>query len=174
MTFQGTIKTSSSLSKGIMWHGPILQGLEKRNRTEDLNICALNETTIMMDSVLPSAPTARGLAISPGTVEASLLLPTTREPKGKIKEFSLALSVELRAISRVIAHSTTGTNPNSNVVTGTFLLNNRYTLILFDTGADRSFMSTAFSSLIDIIPTTLDYGYDVELADDRFNARRAW
>ncbi|GKB04478.1 reverse transcriptase domain-containing protein [Tanacetum coccineum] len=32
-----------------------------------------------------------------------------------------------------------GTNPNSNVVTGTFLLNNRYASILFDTGADRSF-----------------------------------
>ncbi|GJS33916.1 putative reverse transcriptase domain-containing protein [Tanacetum coccineum] len=60
---------------------------------------------------------------------------------------------------------TAGTNPNPNVVTGTFLLNNRYASILFDTGADRSFVSTAFSSLIDIIPTTLDHGYDVELAD---------
>nr|GFA32994.1 reverse transcriptase domain-containing protein [Tanacetum cinerariifolium] len=36
---------------------------------------------------------------------------------------------------------------DSNVVTGTFLLNNRYESILFDTGADRSFISTAFSSL---------------------------
>ncbi|GJV18178.1 putative reverse transcriptase domain-containing protein [Tanacetum coccineum] len=60
--------------------------------------------------------------------------------------------------------STAGTNPNSNVVTGTFLLKNRYTSILFDTGADRSFVSTAFGSLIDIIPTTLDHGYDTELA----------
>ncbi|GJY01010.1 putative reverse transcriptase domain-containing protein [Tanacetum coccineum] len=47
------------------------------------------------------------------------------------------------------------------------LLNNRYALILFDTGADRSFVSTAFSSLIDIIPTTLDHGYDVELVEDK-------
>nr|GEV12197.1 reverse transcriptase domain-containing protein [Tanacetum cinerariifolium] len=64
------------------------------------------------------------------------------------------------------------TNPNSNVVTGTFLLNNHYASILFDTGADRSFVSTAFSSLIDIILTTLDHGYDVEptkrLADKGF------
>ncbi|GKA37282.1 putative reverse transcriptase domain-containing protein [Tanacetum coccineum] len=119
----------------------------------------------MTGSVLPSAPTARGLAIRPRTAEASLLLPTTtREPKGKIKEFSLALSVELKAISRAVSGRT---NPNSNVVTGTFLLNNRYSLILFDTGADRSFVSTAFSSLIDIIPTTLDHGYDVELAEGR-------
>nr|GEX69955.1 hypothetical protein [Tanacetum cinerariifolium] len=39
-------------------------------------------------------------------------------------------------------------NPNSNVVTGTFLLNNRYASILFDTGADGSFISTTFSSLL--------------------------
>ncbi|GKC73641.1 putative reverse transcriptase domain-containing protein [Tanacetum coccineum] len=59
------------------------------------------------------------------------------------------------------------TNLDSNVVTGTFLLNNRYAYILFDTGADRSFMSTVFSSQIDIVPTTLDYGVDVKLADGR-------
>nr|GFD43418.1 putative reverse transcriptase domain-containing protein [Tanacetum cinerariifolium] len=56
-------------------------------------------------------------------------------------------------------------NPDSNVVTGTFLLNNRYASILFDTGVDRSFVSTAFSSLVDIIPTPLDNHYDVELAN---------
>ncbi|GJZ82378.1 putative reverse transcriptase domain-containing protein [Tanacetum coccineum] len=58
-------------------------------------------------------------------------------------------------------------NPNSNVVTGMFLLNNRYSSILFDTGADRSFVSTAFSSLIDIAPTPLENSYDVELADGK-------
>nr|GEV59913.1 putative reverse transcriptase domain-containing protein [Tanacetum cinerariifolium] len=68
-------------------------------------------------------------------------------------------------VARVYAVGTAGTNPNSNVVTGTFLLNNRYALIFLDTGANRSFISTAFSSLIDIIPTTLDLCYDVELAD---------
>ncbi|GKB29058.1 putative reverse transcriptase domain-containing protein [Tanacetum coccineum] len=58
-------------------------------------------------------------------------------------------------------------NPDSNVVTGMFLLNNHYASILFDTGADRSFISTAFSSLIDIVPTLLDNSYDVELADGK-------
>nr|GEZ73870.1 hypothetical protein [Tanacetum cinerariifolium] len=60
-----------------------------------------------------------------------------------------------------------GTNQKSNVITGTFLLNNRYASILFDTCADRSFVSTAFSSRIAITPTTLDHYYDVELADGR-------
>ncbi|GKB09377.1 putative reverse transcriptase domain-containing protein [Tanacetum coccineum] len=70
-------------------------------------------------------------------------------------------------VARAYDVGTVGTNPNSNVVTGTFLLNNRYASILIDTGADRSFVSTTFSSLIDIIPTTLDHGYDVELADGK-------
>ncbi|GKD12461.1 putative reverse transcriptase domain-containing protein [Tanacetum coccineum] len=52
-----------------------------------------------------------------------------------------------------------------NVITGTFLLNSRYASILFDTGADRIFVLTAFISLIDITPYALDTKYDVELAD---------
>ncbi|GKC00578.1 putative reverse transcriptase domain-containing protein [Tanacetum coccineum] len=58
-------------------------------------------------------------------------------------------------------------NPDSNVVMGTFLLNNHYASILFDSGADRSFISTAFSSLINIAPTPLENCYDVELADGK-------
>ncbi|GJW22240.1 putative reverse transcriptase domain-containing protein [Tanacetum coccineum] len=69
------------------------------------------------------------------------------------------------ASAKVYAVGRTGTNPDSNVVTGTFLLNNRYASVLFDTGADRSFVSTTFSSQIDITPSTLDHYYDVELAD---------
>nr|GEU91305.1 hypothetical protein [Tanacetum cinerariifolium] len=49
-------------------------------------------------------------------------------------------------VARAYVVGTAGTNPNSNVVTGTFLLNNRYASVLFDTG---------------------DHGYDVELADGR-------
>ncbi|GKB06806.1 putative reverse transcriptase domain-containing protein [Tanacetum coccineum] len=71
------------------------------------------------------------------------------------------------APAKVYAVGHAGTNPDSNVMTGTFLLNNRYASILFDTGADRSFVSTAFSSQIDITPSTLDHHYDVELADGR-------
>ncbi|GJZ94756.1 reverse transcriptase domain-containing protein [Tanacetum coccineum] len=51
-------------------------------------------------------------------------------------------------------------NPDANVVTGTFLLNNHYASILFDTGADRSFISTAFSSLINIAPISIKKCYD--------------
>nr|GFC25427.1 putative reverse transcriptase domain-containing protein [Tanacetum cinerariifolium] len=58
-------------------------------------------------------------------------------------------------------------SPDSNVIMGTFLFNNRYAKILFDTGADRSFVSTTFSALTGITPTTLENHYDVELADGK-------
>ncbi|GKF28587.1 reverse transcriptase domain-containing protein, partial [Tanacetum coccineum] len=58
-------------------------------------------------------------------------------------------------------------NHDSNVIKGTFLLNNHYAFILFDSGADRSFVSTTFSTLLDITPNTLDVSYAVELDDGR-------
>ncbi|GJY48922.1 hypothetical protein Tco_0438878, partial [Tanacetum coccineum] len=53
------------------------------------------------------------------------------------------------------------------VVTGTFLLNNRYAIALFVSGANKSFVSTNFSTLIDIELVELDTCYDVELADGK-------
>nr|GEW71630.1 putative reverse transcriptase domain-containing protein [Tanacetum cinerariifolium] len=73
------------------------------------------------------------------------------------------------ASARVYTVGRVGTDPDpdANVVTGTFLLNNRYASILFDTGTDRSFVSTTFSTQINITPSILDHCYDVELADGR-------
>ncbi|GJR28990.1 putative reverse transcriptase domain-containing protein [Tanacetum coccineum] len=54
-----------------------------------------------------------------------------------------------------------------NVVAGMFLLNNRYALVLFDLGSDRSFVDTRFSSKLDIDPVKIGASYEVELADGR-------
>nr|GEV75289.1 hypothetical protein [Tanacetum cinerariifolium] len=58
-------------------------------------------------------------------------------------------------------------NPDSNVVKGTFLLNNHYIIVLFDSGSDQSFVSTTFSTFLDITPETLDVSYAVQLANRR-------
>ncbi|GKD72153.1 putative reverse transcriptase domain-containing protein [Tanacetum coccineum] len=50
-----------------------------------------------------------------------------------------------------------------------FFLNNRYASMLFDLGADRSFVSTTISALLDVIPSTLDTSYAIELADGRIS-----
>ncbi|GJU39329.1 putative reverse transcriptase domain-containing protein [Tanacetum coccineum] len=60
-------------------------------------------------------------------------------------------------------------NPDSNVVKGTFLLNNHYASMIFDSGVDRSFVLTTFSTLLDVTPNTLDVSYTVELADGRIS-----
>nr|GFB14507.1 hypothetical protein [Tanacetum cinerariifolium] len=65
------------------------------------------------------------------------------------------------AQARVYVVGNAGANPD-NVVAGTFFLNNRYAYILFDTDSDRSFVSTTFSSQINIAPIALDHHYDVE------------
>nr|GEX37554.1 hypothetical protein [Tanacetum cinerariifolium] len=69
------------------------------------------------------------------------------------------------ATARAYAIGGGGTNPNSNVVTCTFLLNSCYASMLFNSGADRSFTSSTFSALLDVSPSTLDTRYVIELAD---------
>ncbi|GKA88376.1 putative reverse transcriptase domain-containing protein [Tanacetum coccineum] len=72
-----------------------------------------------------------------------------------------------KARKRVYALGGGNEDQDPNVVMGTFLLNNRYASILFDTRVDMSFVSTAFSSLIDITPSALDNKYDVKLDDGK-------
>ncbi|GJY27835.1 putative reverse transcriptase domain-containing protein [Tanacetum coccineum] len=58
-------------------------------------------------------------------------------------------------------------NPDANTVMGMFLLKDHHAYILFDSGVNRSFVSNTFSALLDIIPSTLDISYAIELADER-------
>ncbi|GJR73637.1 putative reverse transcriptase domain-containing protein [Tanacetum coccineum] len=58
-------------------------------------------------------------------------------------------------------------NKGPNMVTGTFLLNNRYVRVLFDSGSDYSFVNTSFSHLIDIELVRQGIRYEVELADGK-------
>nr|GEU93188.1 putative reverse transcriptase domain-containing protein [Tanacetum cinerariifolium] len=54
---------------------------------------------------------------------------------------------------------------NPNVVTSTFLLNDHYACILFDSGTEKSFVSSAFTPYIYIALIALNTSYEVELAD---------
>ncbi|GKA25480.1 putative reverse transcriptase domain-containing protein [Tanacetum coccineum] len=88
-------------------------------------------------------------------------------PRNEIQKMESELTVETRGKTYVLGGG--DANPDLNVITGTFLLNTHYAFILFDLGADRSFMSTTFSTLLDIILDTLDISYVVELADKRIS-----
>ncbi|GJR37925.1 putative reverse transcriptase domain-containing protein [Tanacetum coccineum] len=61
----------------------------------------------------------------------------------------------------------TGNHTRGNEVT--FCLSNCYASMLFDSGADRSFVSSTFSAYLDVAPSILDTSYAVELADGRIS-----
>ncbi|GJV64243.1 putative reverse transcriptase domain-containing protein [Tanacetum coccineum] len=94
--------------------------------------------------VLPSATTARELPIWPMTVEGHY-----KKDCPKVKNNNHRNQVgNGRAIARAYAVGNAGQKPGCQCSYG-------------------SFVSTAFSSLIDIVPNTLDHDYDVELADGK-------
>ncbi|GJW10467.1 reverse transcriptase domain-containing protein [Tanacetum coccineum] len=53
-----------------------------------------------------------------------------------------------------------------NVVMGMFLLNQHLARVLFDSGADKSFVSISLASMLNISPITIDTFYDIEMADE--------
>ncbi|KAJ0570677.1 putative nucleotidyltransferase, Ribonuclease H [Helianthus annuus] len=56
---------------------------------------------------------------------------------------------------------------DGNVVTGTFPVNNRIASVLFDSGADWSYVSLEFSQRLGITPTPLEVKQVIELADGK-------
>nr|GEW27253.1 putative reverse transcriptase domain-containing protein [Tanacetum cinerariifolium] len=52
-----------------------------------------------------------------------------------------------------------------NVVTGMFLLNQHLARVLFDSRADKSFISISLASMLNIPPTMIDAFYNIEMAD---------
>ncbi|GJY05656.1 putative reverse transcriptase domain-containing protein [Tanacetum coccineum] len=53
------------------------------------------------------------------------------------------------------------------VVTGTFSLNNHFATILFDSGADFSFISTEFAPWLNVKPSIVNPGYVIKVADGK-------
>ncbi|GKB61159.1 putative reverse transcriptase domain-containing protein [Tanacetum coccineum] len=87
-------------------------------------------------------------------------------PKGN-NQASTSTQGGRRAPGRVYNLCAEAAVKDNNMVNGTFLINNVYASVLFDTGTDRSFVSYAFSKYIDIPPITLDTKYSMELADGK-------
>nr|GEV11692.1 putative reverse transcriptase domain-containing protein [Tanacetum cinerariifolium] len=124
-------------------------GLGERRLILEIYLCAPSETTTTLGNVHPSATTVRR-----HFKKNCLKLKNNGNANGNG-----------RARGKAYVLGGGDSNLETNTVMCTFLLNNRYASILFDTGADKSFVSTAFSALLNISPTALDNHYDVKLAD---------
>nr|GEV88207.1 putative reverse transcriptase domain-containing protein [Tanacetum cinerariifolium] len=144
-----TMGINNNPSNSRMSPRSIIWGQERGNHMKDLCPSAQSANVITMARVLRSATNA------------------TRDcPKLKNKNRgNMNAQGWVYAVGNAKKNGNAPMNPDLNVVMGTFLLNNRYASILFDIGADRSFISTAFSSLVNIDPTPLGSSYMVELAN---------
>ncbi|GJR37574.1 putative reverse transcriptase domain-containing protein [Tanacetum coccineum] len=121
------------------------------------HLCAPSATTTTSENVHPSVETEREACYECGNIGH------IKKNRPKLKNYGNG-NGNGTTQGRAYALGGKDASPDSNVITGTFLFNNRYATILFDTGADRSFVSNTFSALINITPTTLENHYDVELA----------
>ncbi|GKC04422.1 putative reverse transcriptase domain-containing protein [Tanacetum coccineum] len=63
--------------------------------------------------------------------------------------------------------NTIGALQDPNIMTHTFSLNHHYATVLFDSGADFSFISTDFTPLINVKPIFVNPGYVIEVADGK-------
>nr|GEX87128.1 hypothetical protein [Tanacetum cinerariifolium] len=69
-----------------------------------------------------------------------------------------------RAQGRTFGLGVAEASEDPNVVTGTFSLNDHFATVLFDSGADYSFISTKFLPLINMKPCIISPDYEIEIA----------
>ncbi|GJX61176.1 putative reverse transcriptase domain-containing protein [Tanacetum coccineum] len=74
---------------------------------------------------------------------------------------------ENRARGRAFNVNVVDALQDPNVVTGTYSLNNLYATVLFNSGADFSFISTKFAPLLNEKPSIANPGYVIEVANGK-------
>nr|GEU38626.1 reverse transcriptase domain-containing protein [Tanacetum cinerariifolium] len=110
---------------------------------------------------LPRSIEGNFTASKPQTLEEAITI--TQREKGHYR--NQCPKANNNAYGRAYLLRDKNAHQDSNVVTGTFLLNQHLARILFDSGADKSFVSMSLSSMLNILPITLDITYDIEMAD---------
>ncbi|GKC18548.1 putative reverse transcriptase domain-containing protein [Tanacetum coccineum] len=95
----------------------------------------------------------------PGQVGIQFSLEDSRNNRSNINQVrGRAFNVNVNAMEAV---------QDPKVVTGTFSLNDHFVTILFDSGADFSFISTKFAPLLNVRPSIVNPGYVIEVADGK-------
>ncbi|GKE98894.1 putative reverse transcriptase domain-containing protein, partial [Tanacetum coccineum] len=92
----------------------------------------------------------------------------TRQGTTRRRVLPLVLTLSPSGLAIIVAYAIKDAElQGPNVVTGTFQLNNRYASVLFNSGSDKSFVNTRFSSMLDVVPIKIVTSYEVELTDGR-------
>nr|GEU99292.1 reverse transcriptase domain-containing protein [Tanacetum cinerariifolium] len=114
----------------------------------------LEETVLCVDN-------ASKWVTSPDTIQVELLM---KDQDQLVMRNPNLGNNRNRAQGRAFSLGVAEAPQEPNVVTGTFSLNGHFATVLFDSGADYSFISTNFLPLIDIKPSVINPGYEIEIA----------
>ncbi|KAI3732746.1 hypothetical protein L1987_63954 [Smallanthus sonchifolius] len=127
-------------------------------------------------------PAIHLMFVGPKLLRAKSIYQTKPTPKWLIKVYPLlqmgehVMSVATRTISVINARqggarghafniNANEVQANNDMVNGTFLVNSQYASILFDTGADKSFVSLNFEPLLAKTRSQLEKTFTVEVAN---------
>ncbi|GKB06953.1 putative reverse transcriptase domain-containing protein [Tanacetum coccineum] len=130
---------------------------DKGNISMLVNIRSVqNETSIILVTALCVIDVTKWVTL-PDTARVELLM----RDQGQV---ALSGNNRNRAQGRAFGLGVAEAPQDPNVVTGTFSLNDHFTTVLFDSGADYSFISTNFLPLINMKPSVISPGYEIEIA----------
>ncbi|GJU28689.1 putative nucleotidyltransferase, ribonuclease H [Tanacetum coccineum] len=138
-----TIATTIAKTKGKKLVEPMLLLHQKTVGMPEISLCARDVISITLDLVLENVIFA------------------TR--KGHYR--NQCCKTNINAQGRAYMLKDRNAQQDLNVVTGMFLLNQHLVKVLFDFGADRSFISISLASKLNIPSITIDTFYDIEMAD---------
>ncbi|GJY81742.1 reverse transcriptase domain-containing protein, partial [Tanacetum coccineum] len=174
-TIQSDILTAGILTEEAFRSGTLAKSYEKRKERDE----ASKSESVGKDK--NKAKGGRGIVAAvpprrengnflnrvtwPETVEHRLGMQSRYEQLGQEMGRELVMSVEVWITYVQIVLS--GTENDPNVVTGTYSLNNLFTTVLFDSGADFSFISTKFATLLNVKSSIANPGYVIEVANGR-------
>nr|GEV55221.1 hypothetical protein [Tanacetum cinerariifolium] len=181
-TIQAAILTAGILTDETVCSGTLAKAGKKRKERDE----ASKSESAGKDE--KKAKGDEGRVTWPETVEHRLSMQSRYEQLGQEMGRELVMSVENRGRNQsgnklaLEGNRNTRGNENRargrafnvnavdalqdpNIVTGTYSLNNLYATVLFDSGADFSFISTKFAPLLNEKPSIANPGYVIEVAN---------
>ncbi|GJX15296.1 reverse transcriptase domain-containing protein [Tanacetum coccineum] len=158
-TIQDVILTAGILTDEAVRSGTLAKAGEKRKERDE----ASKSKSVGKDK--KKAKGDEGWVTLPETVEHRLGMQSRYEQLVQEMGRELVMSVEVWIIYVQIFLSRTEDDPNG--VTGTYSLNNLYATVLFDSGANFSFISTKFAPLLNEKPSIANPIYVIEVANGK-------
>ncbi|GKE16940.1 putative reverse transcriptase domain-containing protein [Tanacetum coccineum] len=135
----------------IRWFERTKSVFSRSNSTKDCKVKFATDSEKMIEVFIGGLP--RSIE---GNVTAS---------KPQTLEEAINIAQRLMDKGRAYMLRDRNAHQDPNVVTDMFLLNQYLARVLFDSGADKIFVSISLASMLNIPPITIDTFYDIEMAD---------